>query len=146
MCLWALKLCSWGYNQPFFLCAGPFNTFALFQLLPHVLWPEYFPWWIPKAVPILILHQFYGSLGSCVQFCPGLGSAGSTLMLLHVSLGCLSSSAPLLQLLFESNKQCHCLSLLAAAAQPKSSLAEMSPTISHHLLGKPSSLPLCPML
>lgn len=79
---------------------------------------------------------------SCLQFGPGLGSAGSMLMLLHVSLGCLFPKDPSSKLLiFESNKQCHCVSLLRDAAGPKSSLAEMSLTFSQLNFAKPSSLP-----
>lgn len=98
-----------------------------------------------KAVPIPICtHATCNS--SRLQFGPGLGSAGSMLTLLHVSLGCLFPKDPSSKLLiFESNKQCHCVSLLRDAAGPKSSLAEMSLTFSQLNFAKPSSLPSCLM-
>lgn len=39
-------------------------------------------------------HPCYMLRSSCLQFCPGLGSAGSVLTVLHASLGCLCPADP----------------------------------------------------
>lgn len=111
MWFWALEFCSWGYNQPLIAVlgkgSGPFNTFTLSasSSITCIGKNTFLGGYQGCAYPDI--HLFYGSHSSCLQFCPGLGSAGSVLMLLRVSPGCLSPSDPLLQLLFEPNKQCH---------------------------------------
>lgn len=106
MWLWAPEPCTWGYNQPFISVLG--HLTHLHSASSHIMCfgqNVFLGGYQGCAHPEI--HQFTGSHCSCFQFCPGLGSAGSMLMLLHPSLGCLSPSDPLLQLLFESNKNCH---------------------------------------
>lgn len=56
----------------------------------------------PNEHPCYMLHS------SCLQFCPGLGSAGPVLMVLHTSLGCLCPADPSCSFFFKSNSVTLC--------------------------------------
>lgn len=138
MWFWALEPCSWGYNHPFISvhlthlhpASSSIKSFGQNIFLGGY---QGCAWWVLWVTSLLF------SALSWPRQC------WINLMLLHVSLGCLPPSDLSCSFCLTHTK-CPCVSLLGAAAQPKSSLTEMSPTSSHHLFGKPSSFPPCLML